>query len=75
MELSLEEVLALAKEIGFEVMGESESEGEEVEEKYKRRTVECEYTADKMGTFQRIYQAEFWVASNTGYTAQCIHTR
>jgi hypothetical protein len=63
MELGLEEVLALAKEIGFEVMGEGE--GEEVEGRYRRRTVECEYTADKMGTFQRIYQAEFWVASNT----------
>lgn len=62
MELSLEEVLSLAKEIGFEIIGEGRGE---VKEKYKRRTVECEYTADKMGTFQRIYHAEFWVATKS----------
>jgi hypothetical protein len=61
MELSLDEILDLAKEVGFEVMGETE----EVEKKYRRRTVECEYTADKLGTFQRIYHAEFWVATRT----------
>ena len=61
MELNLEEVLELAKEVGFEIMID---EGQ-VEEKYRRRTVECEYTADRMGTFQRIYHAEFWVAKRT----------
>ena len=61
MELNLEEVLELAKEVGFEIMVD---EGQ-VEEKYRRRTVECEYTADRMGTFQRIYHAEFWVAKRT----------
>jgi len=59
MELSLDEVLALAREVGFEVMGEEA----EVAEKYRRKTVECEYTADKMGTFRRVYHAEFWVAT------------
>lgn len=60
MELSLEEVLALAREVGLEILGES---GEEIEQGFKRRTVECEYTADRLGTFQRIYHAEFWVAT------------
>jgi carnosine N-methyltransferase len=58
MELNLEEVLLIAREVGFIIKGD----GEEVEDRYRRRTVECEYTADRMGTFQRIYQAEFWVA-------------
>jgi hypothetical protein len=61
MELSLEEVLILAKEVGFEVMGDTD----EVEEKYRRKTAECEYTADMMGMFRRVYHAEFWVATKT----------
>jgi hypothetical protein len=61
MELSLEEILAIAKEVGFEVMGEES----EVVERYRRKTVECEYTADKMGMFRRVYHAEFWVATKT----------
>jgi hypothetical protein len=60
MELNLEEVLALAKGIGFHIVGEDDEE--EVDKRYRRRTVECEYTADKMGTFRRVYHAEFWVA-------------
>lgn len=60
MELSLDEVLALSQTVGFEILGDG---GEaEVEEHLRRKTVTCEYTADKMGLFQRIYQAEFWVA-------------
>lgn len=58
MELSLEEVLELAREVGLDIIGEDESQG-----KYRRRTVDCEYTADRMGTFRRIYNAEFWVAT------------
>jgi hypothetical protein len=61
MELSLEEVLEIAKEIGFDIMGEES----EVAERYRRKTVECEYTADKMGMFLRVYHAEFWVATKT----------
>lgn len=60
MELDLEEILALAESIGFEVVGEGAQT--QVEEHLRRKTVACEYTADKMGMFQRIYQAEFWVA-------------
>lgn len=60
MELSLEEVLSLSTSIGFEVLGEAG--GLEAHGHLKRRTVTCEYTADKMGMFERIYQAEFWVA-------------
>lgn len=68
MELSLDEVLALAKEVGFEIAGDDEQLDQAATravtpESNKRRTVECEYTADKMGTFHRIYQAEFWVAT------------
>lgn len=48
-ELDLVEVWDLAKG-GFEVV----SGGEEVNERYRRRTVACEYTADRAGTFQRI---------------------
>lgn len=63
MELSLDETLALAKGVGFEVLGEESGESlAETPRHLRRRSVACEYTADKMGTFQRIYHAEFWVA-------------
>lgn len=61
MELNLEEVLQLAQDVGFELKGD----GAEVEERYRRRTIECEYTADRLGTFRRVYHAEFWVATKT----------
>ncbi|THH29549.1 hypothetical protein EUX98_g4637, partial [Antrodiella citrinella] len=51
MELSLEEVVRLAEMVGF-LVGEEE-----------RRTVECEYTADRMAMMRWLYQAEFWVAT------------
>ena len=50
MELSLEEVLRLAEMLGFVV-----EDG--------RRTVECEYTADRKAMMKWLYQAEFWVAT------------
>lgn len=50
MELSLEEVVRLAEMVGFEFEEES------------RRTVECEYTADRTAMMKWLYQAEFWVA-------------
>lgn len=59
MELSLDEVLALARETGFTIAGDSG----EVEEKRRQRAVECEYTADKTAMMRWLYQAEFWVAT------------
>ncbi|KAL7277724.1 hypothetical protein ACG7TL_008660 [Trametes sanguinea] len=59
MELSLEEVLKLADMVGFTIMGEN---GEHVPDRERRRTVECEYTADKTAMMRWLYQAEFWVA-------------
>jgi hypothetical protein len=38
-------------------------DGEEVIERNRRRMVTGAYTADKLGIFQRIYHAEFWVAT------------
>lgn len=60
LELSLDEVLQVAKEVGFDVTGtvEGGAEGSGV-----RRTVECEYTADPRAMMRWFYQAEFWVAT------------
>lgn len=60
LELSLDEVLQLAKEIGFDVEGTTQ---EGVEGVRARRTVECEYTADPRAMMKWLYQAEFWVAT------------
>jgi hypothetical protein len=63
MELSLEEVFALAEEVGFTILGtEKENNGYPVPEKMRPRTVECEYTADRSAMMRWLYQAEFWVA-------------
>ena len=59
VELSLEEVLKLAGMIGFDIEGE----GEDARELTRRRTVECEYTADKTAMMKWLYQAEFWVGT------------
>ncbi|KAI8978302.1 N2227-domain-containing protein [Trametes punicea] len=59
VELSLDEVLKLAGMVGFSVIGENSKDAPVVE---KRRTVECEYTADKTAMMRWLYQAEFWVA-------------
>jgi hypothetical protein len=58
LELGLEEVLALATKVGFEVAGEGLEEG-----KRRRRVVECEYTADGKAMMKWMYRAEFWVAT------------
>lgn len=50
LELSLEEVLSLAGMLGFEVDPRS------------RKTIDCEYTADREAMMKWIYRAEFWVA-------------
>ena len=49
LELSLDEVLHLAKIVGFHIED-------------SRRSVECEYTADTLAMMQWIYKAEFWCA-------------
>lgn len=53
LELSLDEVLLVAEDIGFRF-----EEGQNL----RRRTIECEYTADKESMMTWIYRAEFWVA-------------
>lgn len=60
LEFSLEEVLDAVRGVGFEVLGTEE----EVQESSKmaRRTVECEYTADREAMMRWVYRAEFWVA-------------
>lgn len=60
VELSLDEVLRLAKFIGFEVEGE---DGRTVQsETLRRRALRCEYTGDKHAMMKYTYDAEFWVA-------------
>ncbi|TFY52276.1 hypothetical protein EVJ58_g10109 [Rhodofomes roseus] len=56
LELSLEEVLRLAGMIGFEIA--SDTDGPR-----RRRTIECEYTADREAMMRWLYQARFWVAT------------
>lgn len=55
VELSLEEVLQAAEEIGFMFESDETSLA-------SRKTVECEYTGDKNAMMRWIYEAEFWVA-------------
>ncbi|KAF8655631.1 hypothetical protein AX16_002985 [Volvariella volvacea WC 439] len=57
VELSLDEVLRAAEEIGFTIHGENEEDGV-----VRRRSVECEYTADMKAMMRWVYKAEFWVA-------------
>lgn len=60
VELSLDEVLRLAKMIGFEIEGEDGSPLEA--EALRRRGVRCEYTGDRRAMMKYMYDAEFWVA-------------
>ncbi len=61
LELSLEEVWDLARAIGFRIHGQNNDI--EIPDCYRRRTVECQYTADKRALMKWLYQAEFWVAT------------
>ncbi|KAJ7099306.1 N2227-like protein-domain-containing protein [Mycena belliarum] len=54
LELSLEEVLHAAEEIGFII--DTQEDGQQ------SRTVECEYTGDAQAMMRWVYRAEFWVA-------------
>ncbi|KAJ7198454.1 N2227-like protein-domain-containing protein [Mycena pura] len=54
LELSLEEVLRAAEEIGF--IFDPREDGRQ------SRTLDCEYTADAQAMMRWIYRAEFWVA-------------
>jgi hypothetical protein len=64
LELSLNEVMDLAKMVGFEL---HQSGGEE--DKRRARTVPCLYTADKHVMLKRVYDAEFWVATKSSTAA------
>ncbi|KAF8161386.1 N2227-like protein-domain-containing protein [Crassisporium funariophilum] len=55
VELSLDEVLQAAEEIGFVLQTEKTGLA-------ARRTLECEYTSDSNAMMRWIYNAEFWVA-------------
>jgi len=61
VELTLDEVLEAAEEIGFIV--EKDETGPSA-----RKIVECEYTGDKLAMMRWIYKAEFWVARKPGLT-------
>ncbi|KAJ7252358.1 N2227-domain-containing protein [Mycena haematopus] len=54
LELSLEEVLRAAEELGFTI--------DPREDGQQSNTVECEYTGDAQAMMRWIYRAEFWVA-------------
>ncbi|QRV86393.1 hypothetical protein RhiJN_14411 [Ceratobasidium sp. AG-Ba] len=74
LEPSLEEVLAMSSRVGLDVVGESPgrepltTNGEakpdniEIDPLEARRTLECQYTANRAGMMKWMYQAEFWVA-------------
>lgn len=58
VELSLDEVIRVAEEIGFVFDEQTDEAGQQS----KSRTVECEYTGDKEAMMRWVYKAEFWVA-------------
>ncbi|KAJ7106565.1 N2227-like protein-domain-containing protein [Mycena epipterygia] len=55
LELSLEEVLRAAEEVGFVLELQEQAQ-------QQSRTVECDYNGDAQAMFRGIYRAEFWVA-------------
>ncbi|KAF8610356.1 N2227-domain-containing protein [Ceratobasidium sp. AG-I] len=75
LEPSLEEVLAMSKRVGLDVVGEPGpinllEDGGSLQERVNpleaRRTLECQYTANRAGMMKWMYQAEFWVARRRG---------
>lgn len=61
LELSLEEVLAAAEDIGFAFHDRTRDTNNNAHPE-AQRTVECEYTADLQAMMRWAYKAEFWVA-------------
>jgi hypothetical protein len=57
IELSLEEVLQAAEEIGFVIQRDDDDSSLEA-----MKTVKCEYTGDRNAMMCWTYKAEFWVA-------------
>ncbi|KAF5377932.1 hypothetical protein D9615_006735 [Tricholomella constricta] len=64
LELSLDEVICAAEEIGF-VFQNGSGDGDGKGGLGARCTVECEYTGDLKAMMRWIYKAEFWVATKT----------
>lgn len=74
LELSLDEVLRLAEMVGLRIEDSGDASGERgggvgsksdnvSSDNRRRRTVECEYTANRLAMMKWLYQAEFWVAT------------
>ncbi|KAG6856350.1 hypothetical protein H0H87_005337 [Tephrocybe sp. NHM501043] len=64
LELSLNEVLYAAEEIGFIIQDGDAAAGD----LNHRQTVECEYTGDPNAMMRWVYKAEFWVATKSKLT-------
>lgn len=63
LELSLEELLAAAEEIGFVFdRPPKDGLGGKGDTEEQQRTVECEYTSDPEAMMRWSYKTEFWVA-------------
>jgi hypothetical protein len=61
LELSLEEVLQLVDEVGFQLVPLSEFTGNP-KDSGASKTIDCEYTSDLNAMMQWVYKAELWVA-------------
>ena len=62
LELSLDEVLLAAEELGFIFQDGSPESGDEV---MARKTIESEYTSDVNAMMRWTYKTEFWVATKS----------
>ncbi|KAG6810933.1 hypothetical protein H0H93_014665, partial [Arthromyces matolae] len=60
VELSLDEVISAAEEIGFVVQDGEDAATTDTGDVFARRTIECEYTGDMKAMMRWIYKAEFW---------------
>ncbi|KAI0079841.1 N2227-domain-containing protein [Panus rudis PR-1116 ss-1] len=78
LELSLDEVLSLSEMLGFRIFGHpgrdtrpagaARRDAEDLSNSgytRRRRTIESEYTANRLAMMKWLYQAEFWVATKT----------
>ncbi|KAF5365938.1 hypothetical protein D9758_006702 [Tetrapyrgos nigripes] len=73
LELSLNEIVRVAKMVGLDVVGygedgrkigsgDVEEDLDRIPECFRPRTIPCEYTADKSAMMRWVYEAEFFVA-------------